>query len=472
MAIVPIQLGKGAFQNVDPTELADPSSAFYVANLQATDAGSVTDRPALRPFATIGTYPIIGAAFFSDRVVAIDRNRRVYAVDSTGVVTDITGSDPLEGLARPIFEQDGTYLAIAGGGEPKRWDGSGDTEAMPGTPPDTTHLAYLDGYWIAFLEDDQEMRFAGPTAALREVWDTSNFFAAESNPDPLRAIVRNQRELFAMGRESIEIFQNFGDTSVPFRPTLSIDEHGLGDSTYSLVKADNTLWWFDSINRQVKKLDGRTPTFISSPFDRVFRGLETVSDCIGARVDVGGYYVLVWTFPEEQRSFAFDYKNQQWSEWTGYQGDREVRFRGNTFVHAKAWNKTIVGDYRNGTLWELSTAAKQDGSNPLKRVWRTGYYDHGTAKKKQSNYYLFTVKRGVGTPGGVNPVFWVRYRDDGGQWSDPETFELGFPGELQTPIKVTSCRGIYSKRQLEFGCTDNCEFLLSKLEEDVAGLRT
>src|SRR5574337_1272356 len=141
MSMVPIPLTGGAFQNVDAMEVSDPSAAVALENFLLDDGGANVDRPGLGPtssgFAALGvTSPIIGLHYFeaASILVAVTDARRIYSISSTGTVTDITGVDTLDGTSRPVFDEDGTYLAIAGGGVPQRWNGSGTCAGMPGSP--------------------------------------------------------------------------------------------------------------------------------------------------------------------------------------------------------------------------------------------------------------------------------------------------------------------------------------------------
>lgn len=465
MPTVTLQFNKGVFENVDAFELGNPEIATAQKNILVNDAGSLVDRPGLSRFATIGAIPVIGLYYFetANKLVAVTENRKIYSVDSAGIVTNITGSGSLAGTSRPVFAEDGTYLAMAGGGVPRTWIGTGNTAAMAGSPEASTHIFYLDGYWINFLTSDQEARIAGPTSVARGTWNSADFFQAESNPDHITAGAVLQRELYLFGPASIEIFQNVGDTSTPFQRAFALSK-GIA-APYSLTEADNTLWFLDS-DRRFVRLEGRTPVIISTPYDRVIRGFGTVSDCWAAKIDISGLYLLLWVFPTEERSFVFDYKSQTWSEWDGFSSGVTNRWRGNTYAFSKVWNRHFVGDFRTGVIWEMSRTNKSDGTDKRRLLLRTGYLDQGTGARKRSLSYTLHVKRGLGTPGGIEPVLQLRWRDDDKPWSNPRTVGLGFTGDTKTVVRLFNT-GIYRKRQLEISMTDAAELVLNKVEEEV-----
>lgn len=464
----PIPIDKGVYQNVDPMELGDPSYAAELRNICLTDSGANTDRPGLSEFSNTGTaYGILGLSYFtvSDTVVAVDRNRKIWSIDSDGVATQIDGGTDLEGTSRPTFASDGTYLAIAGGGAPQTWSGTGNTALMAGSPEDCTHISYLDGYWISHLLNDQEFRFAGPTSVTRLTWNSSDFFQAEGSPDNIVAQAVLLRELYSFGETSTEIFQNFG-TANPFQRTFFIDR-GIG-AAHSLIQFDNTLSWLDN-RRRIVQMQGRTPVQINSPYDRIIQGFTTVSDCWAANIEgIGGKYFAVWTFPTEEKSFAFDYKNKEWAEWDGFEDGGSARLPIHSHVFVGAWNKHLVGHPNTGKVFQLTFDSKSDGDAIMRRLRRTGSYNHGTNNRKRSNYYLFHIKRGLIADDGTTaePVFEVRVNDDNKGWSDPELVPLGFFGEETEALRV-NMGGIYRRRQLEIQMTDAAEFLLTGIEEDV-----
>lgn len=464
--ITPIDITKCLFSSVDGSELPQSGYATDFRNLLKNDANSDVDRPALSTFASISAYPVEGLFYFkpADRVVAVTTDRQVWSIDQAGSVISLIGVQ-LEGTNRPVFASDGSYLAIAGGGTPLRWAGTGVTEDLAGSPPDTTHISYLDGYWILHLTDDQEFRWAGPTSVSREVWSSANFFAAEGLPDNVKAQEVLLRELYAFGENSTEIFQNFGSASTPFRRTFFL-ESGIV-APYSLIKADNTLFWLDH-NRDFVRMEGRTPVIKSQAIAREVKRLTTVDDCFASKIEIEGHYLIVWTFPTEQISYAYDYRRSEWGMWDTFVDGESDRLDINSYVYIPEWNRHLVGSAASGAIYSLSFDNKTDNSNVFRRT-RTMQYDHGTSSRKRSNYYLFHIKKNVATATTTNPVFQVRVNDDNKGWSAPQLVPMGILGGDHTPVRVR-LGGIYRKRQLEITCTDPVAFGLIRIEEDIEAM--
>lgn len=467
-----IDISKGSNLTIDGQEMPQAGYATDWRNLLKSDAGADVDRPALSAFASIAADPVEGLFYFKlvDKVIAVTSNlgtpsggRRVWSIDEAGIVTNITGTT-LDGTNRPVFDNDGTYAAIAGGNIPLQWSGGGTTTALAGSPANCTHVSYLDGYWINHLIDDQEFRWAGPTAVARATWSSANFFQAEGLPDNIKAQGVLQRELYAFGRDSTEVYQNFGSTSTPFQRTFFLESGII--APYSLIKANYTFHWLDQ-ERNFVSMEGRTPVIKSDDVTKVIKNFGTVEDCIASHIKIGPHYLIVWTFPTEERSFCYDIKRGAWGEWDGYVNGLSDRLDINAHCYVPEWNRHLVGSAINGKIYTLSLDNKTDGANPLRRV-REMQYDWGTNNRKTSSYYLLHFKRGVATASVTDPKVMVSWNDDNKGWSEEKIISLGELGSKTDALRV-KCGGIYRRRRLRVTMTDACEFVLTKIEEEVSG---
>lgn len=461
-----IPLSGGAFENVDDFELIGTPNGATLKNFLLNDAGSNISRGGLGPatgYADVDS-PCVGAAYFKGQAVFVTEDRSIYSLDSDGTVTNVTGAK-LGGTLRPTFASDGDYLAIAGGGAPITYGGSGTTQVMAGSPPACSHILYLDGYWIANLTGTNEYQYAGPTEVTRLTWNSLDFASAEGLPDSINAIATSLRELYIFGMDSTEILQNYGQADVPFVRTFFLDKGLI--APYSVVKANNTLFWLTQ-ERQFIQLQSRTPTLISNPFHRVIKRMSVVEDCFGYQVDFDDQFLIVWVFPTEERAFWYSYKTQQWGELSGFINGVDVQFRLGAYMYNPSNNKHLVGDNIDGKIWEWSRSYQQDVSDELKRIRRTGFITHGGLLRKRSNRYRFWIKRGEGASGSSalnSPKMEVRFRDDGGPWSDPQVIDLGLTGDFE-PYVDLSFRGIYRARQIEMTITDAVDIWINKVEED------
>ncbi len=467
--LTPLDISKGVNLTVGAQEMPQAGYATDWRNLLKTDAGSDTDRPALSAFCSTSSFPVLGLYYWKpfDVVIAVTNegsgSRKIWSITEAGVSTDITGTT-LAGNSRPVFDSDGTYLAIAGGGIPLQWSGSGTTTALAGSPAASTHISYLDGYWINHLVDDQEFRWAGPTAVARATFSSLNFFQAEGLPDNILAQGVLQRELYAFGVDSTEIYQNFGGATTPFSRTFFLESGII--APYSLQKANNTFLWLDH-DKNFVQMEGRTPVIKSDDITRIVKDFATVEDCFASHIRIGPHYLIVWTFPTEQRSFCYDYKRSVWGEWDSFKDGLSDPLDINAHVYVPAWNKHLVGSVASGQIYELNFTNKTDAGKVFRRR-RLMQYDHGTNNRKTSSYYLLHFERGVGDSTGSDPQVMVSWNDDNKGWAIPKLVSLGAIGAKTGAVRV-KCGGIYKRRQLDITITDAAQFTLTKVEEFVSG---
>ena len=64
---------------------------------------------------------------------------------------------------------------------------------------------------------------------------------------------------------------------------------------------------------------------------------------------------------------------------------------------------------------------------------------------------------------------WIRWRDDGGEWSKEHPVDLGSPGDNDWPVFLPM-RGDYSTRQWEIVITERAPLVVVYMEEEVDGI--
>ena len=127
----------------------------------------------------------------------------------------------------------------------------------------------------------------------------------------------------------------------------------------------------------------------------------------------------------------------------------------------RLWDKTFIGG--KGKIYELSNDTYQnDGA--VQRVYvRTGHYD--TLGTMRINKVKMTIKRGVGSYTN-NPKIAFRSNLDNKGFGNMQYRDLGLNGAGDMIIEF-GAQGIADTIQFEWGCTDNCEFEMRRLQVDV-----
>lgn len=471
-----IPINQGTFKAQNQRSVRNTGYAESLINLFIDVAGSNYDRPTLDLLGTVSSEEVIGAYYFDGVFVCVTIDRRIHTIDTSGVSVDITGTNTttgneikLPGRGRPIFADDGTNLYIVGGEAPIKWAGVGETtELLGGSPPEMTHIVYLDGFLIGNRRLDSENNKVIQWADFEdtETWTGSNFFSAVGDPDEVQGITVSQRELYVIGTDTTEVWQNIGTSPVPFARSF-IWQYGTR-AKYSIISEDNSVFFLDQ-DRRILRLSGREFARISEPIEEELSTYETVDDCVASSFTFNGSIHISFIFKTAGKMWSIDLRNNQWTEWRGF-SDGWVRPRMNFAFYSKQENLTIAGDFITGKVWKFSETVKTDAQGIFKRQRTFCQRDAGAAIGKQARLLRIALKRDVasaysGTTPETNPKLEVRWKDDGKEWSNYRQVSLGLKGESRYYAEIYRL-GIYRSRQYEIQFSDPSELNISSVETD------
>ena len=136
---------------------------------------------------------------------------KLVEINSAGAVTvlgDVGG--PTDQLV--TFDYSFDELAIASGGRLYYWDGSTLTQV---TDPDlgvVLDVVWIDGY---FMTTDGEFLVVTELSDPTQV-NPLKYGSSEVDPDPVVALLKLRNEVYALNRNTIEVFDNVGGELFPF----------------------------------------------------------------------------------------------------------------------------------------------------------------------------------------------------------------------------------------------------------------
>lgn len=463
-----IPINQGVFKAQNQRSVRNTAYAENLVNLFIDTAGSNYDRPTLDMFEDLEDSEPIGMYYFDGVFVVVTSTRNIYTLDSSAVVTNIT-SATLPGTGIPVFVDDGNSLYIAGGGTIIKWDGVGTTtQTLGGSPPEATHLVYLDGFLIANRRLDSENNKVIQFADFEDTdsWNALNIFSAVADPDQVMGHTVSQRELYVIGQVSTEIWQNIGADPVPFARTF-VWNYGTC-AKYSILSVDNSVFFLDQ-DRRIRRFSGREQVKISEQIDEEIATYSTVSDCRSYSFTWNGSVHVLFIFPTEGKGWSIDLRNNQWSEWRGFENGW-VRARVNCLFYSQQEQMTLAGDFSSGKIWQFSETLKTDADLVFKRLRTFCFRDAGAAIKKNARMIRINLKRDVaaeyiGTTPETNPTIELRWKDDGKEWSNYRQFSLGEKGNNMYYAEFY-CLGIYRTRQYEIQFSDPSELNITSIETD------
>ena len=452
------------YRNVDASELDAISPLVQDAYID--ELGYTQKRPGLPEFIDLGTSAGVDGLFWWDKqnvAIAVSAGRVWKITDATGTNAELLGTTLSSGT-KVKFSPNGSTLVMANGGKMVHTDLSTLTQMADGDAPTAvTHVGFLDGYTLANASGGQVFHNSdinAPTA-----WGAASVQQANGAPDNLLGLSVGWREIFLIGNDSLEIW--YDDGVSPFSRTASgLIESGTS-AVYTVQQVGGAWMWLDE-KRHFVRLDRRTPTMISTPFNQQIQSFLTVNDAVSDVMEIDGNPLYIVSFPSAKRTFAYNYQKETWSDW-GYWNTvsgQYDRFRGNCYCFARPWNAHLVGDHSNGKIYKASRSTFSDNGEAIRTLRRTGHVSHGTTRRKFSRELHIRCKRSVANAGVSDPQMFVRWRNDGGAWGNEHWVSLGQVGQHEYIARLKHL-GSYRVRQWEFGHTDATDFILMGAKEYV-----
>lgn len=378
------------------------------------------------------------------------------------------------GTNRPVFAETEAMLCWADGRALNRMlkDGKDTGRLDPGAPT-ATHVVAQSLRLLANEAsiDRTNVNYSGVSSGSatigHEEWNigvgpslsTSGFFSAEADPGPVVALAANSNEVVAFKGSLV---QNFVPDSTSVYARVATREFGCS-APFSVVRDDQSFAWLDH-RRRIVHSDLRSVNILSDAIQSTLDDLTVVEDCVGIRINHGPVDALVFIFPTDGRSFAYQ-KNGGWSQWMGWDAEHNVfsRWLVNAHFHVPGSHENLVG-LTDGVIAQVRHDSPDDLGNVIPAYIQTGYINRGSNLRKHCRAVRLTFRRGVGA-GSDTPVAGLSWRDDEGSWQGPLQISLGRSGDTAPVVSLRSL-GTYRTRQWRLEFTGTEDFVLAGAEEE------
>lgn len=461
-AWLPLPLNQPLYSNADPDAVVGYQTA--IENGFINDLGGHSRFPGLKPFAQLNDNGRVYLHDWNGDLIAATSKGRIYRIDRSGSVEDVTGIS-VSGGRRVIFSKTDRELHLAAGGPIIRLRRD-RTELLSENAPSATHVGWIDGYTLA--AEINSGRFYHSRANEPDKWDPLDTFAADGSPDNINClIVTPFREVLVGGPESIEQYERVATGDAPFFRRWAVGD-GVS-APYALIFADNAVWTINNLTELVR-FSGQMSEAVSSAFGMI---LESIDDWSEAWI--GGYpdkplHILGQKFILLQMPFAtnaygtkgvtllFDYKNRRHAELYGWSDADGIPARWPGWSHWTLWNRHFVGG--EGNVYELSPASFQHAGATQRWLVRTAHLASGNQANIKA--LRLQVKRGIGSSADA-PDISVRSSRDGRPFGTSIRRSLGKAGQRLQMIEFGGF-GIGSTFQFEISCSADCEIELVKAE--------
>lgn len=347
----------------------------------------------------IGTSPIRGMYRFGDYLFVVS-GTGLYRVGPSNNVVSVgslnTSVGPVEFTDNGIAAQGvgGNQLVIIDytyGYIYNLLDNSLVTHPSPNFPQPVKSVTYMDGYIIA--------TGGNMGITVSELYDASTYnglaiAAAIANPDNIQRLINLHQQLFVIKEFSTEIWYNTGTATQDGCPFARVQGAVIDYGTVaplSVARGNNSVFFL--ANQRigdgtgalcgVVQLDGYTPTVVSPPsITYRISKLSSIKDAQAfCYVDEGHTFYQI-TFPSDDVTLVYDALTQSWHERSTYTTPSEVVFSNTGTPTPKATlptrinrhlascytnfqNKHLIGDYRIGNVYHLSSDYYSDNGEPI-----------------------------------------------------------------------------------------------------------
>lgn len=358
----------------------------------------------------------------------------------------ITNHGTIAGSGNVSLATNGQYLVIVvPGGNSYAYDNVALTLTQI-TDPDfraSDTVVFKDGYFV-FSSSDGAVFF---NSSLNDPfnYDALDFGTAEISSDKIVSLHVNHNELFVVGLETTELFQNVGGAGFPFQRIPGANIQKGAHARFSPVEFDNTFCFVGGgLNEQTaiwKVTGSASAQKISS--DAIEKEIQRftkaeIEDSFSMTFARHGQFLALFTFESTRsgvasRTFVYNATASAYMQrniWFELQtGVSDNRWRVQSVV--QAYGKLLVGDQSTGIIGEIDTDTLDYYGDEIYRL-------SITAPFSENGMDLFageleaTLESGVGlTAGqGSDPTIRMRFSDTGGRaYSDPFKRKIGKIGE-------------------------------------------
>lgn len=279
----------------------------------------------------------------------------------------------------------------------------------------------MDGY--VFLPDSGSLDIYNSDSTNPYSWGALNWASAESYPDPVIGLSRQNNFIVAFGTESSEFMYNYAKANQITDFASPLDRHesmvlqtGILNRN-AVLQAERLLVFIgDSLmgGHSVWRMDGSNAKEISTEYVEKFIDLEdTTTDITGFGLRVAGHMLFVMNLPTADRTFVYDVEENIWTEWQ-YDGGMFP------FVYfCDADGVVVLQHGTNGKLYKLDPLVYNDFDADIEARIRLSKQDFDT-----DSYKFFHQTTIIGDK--AAHAYTLRWSDDDyTTWSNDKVLSVG-----------------------------------------------
>lgn len=291
---------------------------------------------------------------------------------------------------------------------------------------DALAVVFIDGYF-ACITDEKKWIISALNDGLD--WNAIHFASAESDPDSLVAPVVVNNQIYIIGTETTEGFQNVGGESFPFvRNGLNIDKGCL--APFSVVKTSSTFFMVGAGKNEspaILKFTGNNYEKVStSAIDTMIQSYSTedLGRTFSWTYSLQGQTFVGFSFPDNV--FVYNLTTNKWHERSSVINEITRRWRINSVN--RAYEKLIVGDSLDGRIGYLDPHVYTEYGANIIREFNTQPFSN-SGDEIVTTILELTMESGVGNDAVEDPKVGLSISKDGKTWGYERVRSIGKKGE-------------------------------------------
>lgn len=250
------------------------------------------------------------------------------------------------------------------------------------------------------------------------------------------AVIADHRQVLVLGEQYSERHSNIGTSPFPFAVLAgSSIQHGCA-AKYSIARLGEAIAFLaqDTRGRVTVIMWGAAlsqPQRISTfAVEQALQKYAITSDAIGYTYSQSGHEFYMLTFPTEDVTWCYDIASSLWHK-RAWRDPLNVYHRHRSNCCAIFGDDTVVGDFENGKLYNLTLEEFTDDGQPLPCVRRCRHITSDLKRQFFSDLQIqFQPGVGLQSGQGDDPECILRWSKDGGfTWGNDHFLKLGKVGQ-------------------------------------------
>lgn len=472
MAVTPLPIANGHYVS-DSLPLSAQQCVNWYPNIEKVtpvlSQETLIGTPGIRQIATSGAYNqrnrgvwvMAGVPYFVN-------GTSLYRLESD--LATLTNLGAITGTGRVSMADNGSQLCVLVPGSTSTgyiYDGTTlneitDLDFKANGEPQS--VVFIDGYFL-FSTDSKKFIICDLNNGL--AYNALDFGTSEADPDDIVAPFVYNNQLFMLGSQTIEAFQNIGTADFPFQRTGLFIAKGL-KGQFAITSASNSFMFIGAGKNEspaVWALDGNSVAKISTTAIDSFLQTQDISDCFAWSYAQKGAYFVGFSFPGT--CLVFDSVSGRWHERKSRMNSFDIGYRVNAIV--SAYGKILVADTQDGRIGSLELDEYQEYGNDIIRTVATQPFQNNMQPMMVPSIEL-TMEAGVGNNDVSDPTIRLEISKDGGKtWGYARARHIGKIGEY-------SKRSIWRRNGrmsrffvLRFTLSDAVKPVILQLTADIIG---